>query len=235
MTVKSLGVLTLTALLGLFGGGCAAPKVQQGLPLFHTLKDLIREKELSDMKESQRLVQLQDRRADLFETYKGMRHIQDLIGSKTTWPGMRRHMIDNAREFTPDEMAVLTSWGNDRETFDLVATMMMDVTQLSAGKVQADFSFTLSMIKKARDNAQGAATDQDHAAVTNGGIDFNDANLNMQIKRDGQGMVLPVDQQDLDNIKIDGLVPVILNIQPASTLPLFSQLQAQAAGVGGNA
>ena len=48
-----------------------------------------------------------------------------------------------------------------------------------------------------------------------GGIDFNAANLNMQIKRDGNGMVLPLDQQDLENIRIDGLIPIILDIKPA--------------------
>ena len=93
--------------------------------------------------------------------------------------------------------------------------------------------YQVAAVKISSESAPAAVGDE--KAMGNGGIDLNSANLDMQIKRDGQGMVLPVDQQDLDNIKIDGLVPVILNIQPASTLPLFSQLQAQAAGVGGNA
>jgi hypothetical protein len=48
-----------------------------------------------------------------------------------------------------------------------------------------------------------------------GGIDFNAANLNMQIKRDGNGVALPVSQQNLENIRIDGLIPIILDIKPA--------------------
>jgi hypothetical protein len=52
-----------------------------------------------------------------------------------------------------------------------------------------------------------------------GGIDLNAANLNMQIKRDGAGMPLPAAQQDLSNFKIDGLVPVVLNIEPVVSLP----------------
>ena len=40
---------------------------------------------------------------------------------------------------------------------------------------------------------------------------------------DGKGIVLPVGQQDLDNIKINGLVPVILDIRPATNVPLFSE------------
>jgi hypothetical protein len=49
-----------------------------------------------------------------------------------------------------------------------------------------------------------------------GGIDFAQSNLNMQIKRDGAGVPLPISQQNLDSIHIDGLVPVILNIRPAT-------------------
>ena len=47
-----------------------------------------------------------------------------------------------------------------------------------------------------------------------GGIDFAQSNLDMQIKRDGAGVVLPVSEQNLENIRIDGLVPEILSIQP---------------------
>jgi hypothetical protein len=60
------------------------------------------------------------------------------------------------------------------------------------------------------------------SAQLKGGIDMNSAALDMQIKRDGAGVPLPVSQQDIENIRIDGLVPVILNIQPAANMPLFS-------------
>ena len=64
--------------------------------------------------------------------------------------------------------------------------------------------------------------------VQPGGIDFAASNLDMQIKRDGAGVPLPVAQQDLDNIHIDGLVPVIVNIRPAAGLPLFNGAGAAA-------
>ncbi|MBF0330773.1 MAG: hypothetical protein HQL17_02460 [Candidatus Omnitrophica bacterium] len=54
---------------------------------------------------------------------------------------------------------------------------------------------------------------------TYGGIDLNSQHMNMQIKRDGAGMPLPLGQQDLSSIKIDGLVPVILDIRPVVSLP----------------
>ena len=67
---------------------------------------------------------------------------------------------------------------------------------------------------------QGAKTEAEP-----GGIDLNGANLNLQIKRDGKGVPLPIDQQDLNNIHIDGLIPVIIEIKPAMDTPLLSQLQ----------
>jgi len=60
--------------------------------------------------------------------------------------------------------------------------------------------------------------------ITPGGIDMNSANLNLQIKRDGNGVPLPVSQRDLENIHIDGLVPVILDIRSAASSPVLSQL-----------
>ena len=66
-------------------------------------------------------------------------------------------------------------------------------------------------------------------AVTRGGIDFNAANLNLQIKRDGNGVPLPISQQILENIHIDGLIPVLLGIKPAMATPLLSELQSSQA------
>ena len=70
--------------------------------------------------------------------------------------------------------------------------------------------------------AQDAAGKTSVEGAVKGGIDFAQSNLDMQIKRDGAGVPLPVAQQDLDNIHIDGLVPVILSIQPAANVPLFT-------------
>ncbi len=56
-----------------------------------------------------------------------------------------------------------------------------------------------------------------------GGIDFDPTNMNLQIKRDGKGVPLPLPQQNLEQINIQGLFPVIINITPinAETLPIF--------------
>ncbi len=55
-----------------------------------------------------------------------------------------------------------------------------------------------------------------------GGIDLSQSALDMQIKRDGKGVLLPTSQQDLENVRIDGLVPVILDIKPVQGMTLFT-------------
>ncbi len=62
-----------------------------------------------------------------------------------------------------------------------------------------------------------------------GGIDLNGANLDLRIKRDGNGVPLPFVQQDpamLDSI--DGLQIFILNIQPILNTNILSELRGGA-------
>ena len=58
----------------------------------------------------------------------------------------------------------------------------------------------------------------DHAMKTPGGINLDPALLDLQIKRDGKGIPLPLSQQTLGNMKIDGFLPVIITIQPMTDL-----------------
>jgi len=85
-----------------------------------------------------------------------------------------------------------------------------------------------------KNNGEGPALDliprADHAALaTNsnqssyGGIDFDSAQLSLQIKRDGHGVPLPISQQDVDSIHLKGLIPVILSIRSAAESPVLSE------------
>lgn len=56
------------------------------------------------------------------------------------------------------------------------------------------------------------------APETVGGINLNSAMMKMQIQRDNNGIPLPIDQQPIKNMNIDGLLPVIINITPLQTL-----------------
>jgi len=52
-----------------------------------------------------------------------------------------------------------------------------------------------------------------------GGIDLNPELLDLQIKRDGNGVPLPIFQQPIETMNIQGFLPVIINITPVTNLP----------------
>ncbi len=54
-----------------------------------------------------------------------------------------------------------------------------------------------------------------------GGIDLNPALLDLQIKRDANFVPLPLPQQPIQQMHIEGFIPVIINITPATNLPLL--------------
>ncbi len=60
-----------------------------------------------------------------------------------------------------------------------------------------------------------------------GGIDLNPALLNLQIRRDGSGVPLPVQQQPIQNMNIEGFLPVIINITPIPNLPMLLGMSAE--------
>ncbi len=60
----------------------------------------------------------------------------------------------------------------------------------------------------------------------NGGIDFNSANLNLQIKRNGRGVPLPLSQQDMAQLsRIQGFIPEITEIESVVNLPILIELR----------
>ncbi len=58
-----------------------------------------------------------------------------------------------------------------------------------------------------------------------GGINLDPALLDLQIKRNKYGVPLPMTQQPIENMKIEGFVPVIINVTPIN-LPLLMGLAA---------
>ena len=69
------------------------------------------------------------------------------------------------------------------------------------------------------------------AANLFGGIDLNSANLNIQIKRDGRGVPLPLAKQDMAQLNlIQGFEPKIIEIRAVTALPILSELQEKLQG-----
>ncbi len=64
-------------------------------------------------------------------------------------------------------------------------------------------------------------SDNDQPTQPPGGIDLNPMHLNLEIKRDSQGVPLPVPLQPIEQMKIEGFVPIIINITPITRLPFF--------------
>jgi hypothetical protein len=108
---------------------------------------------------------------------------------------------------------------NDYGTaLDILVVSRKDDVKTQIMLSEAEYSGIIGKIRE----LFGLPVKEEKDAAMKGGIDFGLSNLDMQIKRDGDGVPLPVSQQDLESIRIDGLVPVILNIQPAANIPLFS-------------
>ncbi len=57
-----------------------------------------------------------------------------------------------------------------------------------------------------------------------GGIDLTEKNMNLDLRGQAGTFALPADPAQIQNIRLDGLVPVILNITPLPSLPVFLQL-----------
>ena len=56
---------------------------------------------------------------------------------------------------------------------------------------------------------------------TKGGIDLNPALLDLQIRRDGNGVPLPLPMQPIQDMHIEGFLPIIINVTPITNLPLL--------------
>ena len=100
------------------------------------------------------------------------------------------------------------------------------INQLLGGSSPARSRLSNGSQRTMINNSSNTLTQGDSAMMSDvGGIDFNPAHLNLQIKRDGKGVPLPVHQQDIENIQIEGLTPVIINITPATYqhLPFLSR------------
>ncbi|MCA9402642.1 MAG: hypothetical protein KC897_02575, partial [Candidatus Omnitrophica bacterium] len=69
--------------------------------------------------------------------------------------------------------------------------------------------------------AADAAVTAEVKPDTTGGIDLNPRMLDLQIKRDSEGIPLPVNQQPLENMNVTGFVPLIINVTPMTNLPLL--------------
>lgn len=103
--------------------------------------------------------------------------------------------------------------------------------------LNSDFNFKYVPATKVTAGSEEVATpahievlrkdgDVDSAQKDLGGIDLDPRKLDLQIKRDGNGVPLPVSAQPWDAINIQGFVPVIYRIEPVN-IPLLLGLGSE--------
>jgi len=100
------------------------------------------------------------------------------------------------------------------------------VDEIVGDQGQVDLEkFTEEGLKKfqevVRAVAEGVVLKEDEV----GGIDLGTTSSALQIKRDGNGMVLPFNQQSLEFQNIDGFTPFIINVMPFNSAALLSQIE----------
>ncbi len=118
---------------------------------------------------------------------------------------------------------------SERKDITLISAFKIVSVKKAAAKMKQNPQLLVPAQGIAGDNI-GIALRGQKSQAEYGGIDFNPAHLNLQIKRDGKGVPLPVAQQDFSHIRLEGLTPIILDIKPATlqNLPfLLSQAEKE--------
>ena len=94
---------------------------------------------------------------------------------------------------------------------------------MAAARVESQEKSDQAIPRQEDTKANDKATATVGAKDTVGGIDFNPAYLDLEIKRDGKGVPLPVNLQDVEAIKmrLNGFQPVMINVTPAKNLLLL--------------
>jgi len=121
--------------------------------------------------------------------------------------------VDVAREFSRSPNNFLAELGREAATLQLPG-----VTARVAAGIAEDEGYV---------ETAGIAETAQQAATPVGGIDLNPKLLDLQIRRDDSGVPLPFNQQPIENMNIDGFIPVIINVTPVNNLPLILGLKEE--------
>jgi diguanylate cyclase (GGDEF)-like protein len=100
------------------------------------------------------------------------------------------------------------------------ADHLMRVAHYSIEQAQRDGENRRKILEAAR-RAYSDYVETRKQTTNVGGINLNASLLDLQIKRDGKGIPLPAVKQPIHNMKIDGFLPVIIDIAPIQNVPFF--------------
>ena len=123
---------------------------------------------------------------------------------------------DNNDAFSAKELPVtLVREGRDKIHVTLNTGTFLDSTNLGTGIPEGTIQLTGKLLKSL------TGTEQEAVSSPIGGIDLNPALMDLQIKRDGNGVPLPFNLQPAEIMNIEGLLPVIINVTPVLNVPLL--------------
>ncbi|GEM_PF-6768179 len=146
---------------------------------------------------------------------------------------LREEKVDLLRElekmpaFITDEERVRRIENGDTRLEDLwdqeisIRERILEIDDLLA-KLEVPDATALGRAKGEKMHPGGGspAARRNQEATAVGGINLNPAMLDLQIKRDGNGVPLPLPMQPIGDMKIEGFFPVIINVTPIN-LPLL--------------
>ena len=127
----------------------------------------------------------------------------------------------------PAKMARLRSITNTAELMNLADTDQDAVALARFGNTAVMNEFLKPIMN---DQIRLARQNKKAATGKKGGIDLNPVLPDMEIQRDGSGVPLPVNQQILDDILIDGFSPIINNIIPLGNATGILHISSQVKG-----
>jgi len=126
-----------------------------------------------------------------------------------------------------DELAIFAGGPQSKKEAEMILQQGKDLHIYRGIRAKVGGKALGGMVEQEKNIVAVAKTVTDAAMLagaddfTKGGIDLNPANLNLQIKRDGNGVPLPIQFQDIPNINVEGFLPVIIQITPVTNLPLL--------------
>jgi len=136
------------------------------------------------------------------------------------------------REFRSIPVILATGTGEEGLGDDVLRNSAPNVMEVLRKPLDLSFISTVHKVftQSLGDSAMLAAQPEIASRDQLGGIDLNPALLDLQIKRDDKGIPLPLPMQPIQDMKIEGFLPVIINITPVTSLPILlgvDELQKQ--------
>ncbi len=126
-------------------------------------------------------------------------------------------------ELGPQELVSLTGQESDAEAFLLNQGMQRSSEGLWRPTEEVFRSRYLDEIEKMASSRQqedsAMPTDEKNMIKTYGGINLDSQLLDLQVRRNGEGIPLPLMEQPFQQMRIEGFIPVIINVQPF-TMPV---------------